>query len=80
MEMECLELTYKRPQPVSLNGYYYGYDNWEYKPSYEFKAIEPKRTTKAFWSKELAQEFGVEYKDGNNNNNIQEAEQNNHNG
>jgi hypothetical protein len=79
MEMEYVELTYKRPakaQPLSVGGYYYGYDNWDWelaKPKSE--PPEPKLKTKVTWSKEIAQEFGVEYygSTGNNNNNVQKA-------
>lgn len=63
--MECLELTYKKPQR-QLGGYYdYSYNYYDYDddytppPRYEFKPM--KRNLKATWSKELAKEFGVEY-------------------
>lgn len=75
--MECLELTYKRPakaQPLSIGGYYYGYDNWDWEVTKVNAGtfVEPKRVTKVTWSKELAREFGVEYY-GTTDNNVQKT-------
>jgi hypothetical protein len=75
MEMECLELTYKKPQqPRSLNGYYYGYDNWDWevtKTNLGTFREEPK-PPKVAWSREMAREFGVEYY-GSSNLDVQKA-------